>query len=115
MEDKVLELIGMVQKGSPELWRIALQQVAVQKIWLSIGLWIGVLFLIGTIVGLAATVVTYRRSRGLDKSEQGMGIGLILIMLGAVLVPLGAVAQSYLTATMNPEYKAIQILMELVK
>jgi len=116
MEDKVLELIKMVQNISPDIWRIANQQVVVDDLVVRIQLYImGVLF-----VALLALVIYmgYRiesPERGSDTEYEGWTIVIGVILLACLVVLLFCAIGAHLRYTLNPEFAAIQKLIGLLK
>ncbi len=103
--DEIARLLGVIEGVAPEVWRIALQQVAV-NVRVSF-VWIVVL---GGLVVAAACFSYGKFKEGIDTEE---GYGWALAALVASLFALAAGSGIYAMMA-NPEYAAIKILLKLV-
>jgi uncharacterized membrane protein len=110
MEQILIELIALVKGASPHLWEIAIKQVdALNAADEMISLWLlGIIVLGGVIVFVAA--------RHLNIYDSPGAYWAIYALVAICLVSIVLVNKySIMLRVANPEYYAIQYLVELVK
>ena len=114
MEDLLIEslqeLIEAVKFASPELWRIAMQQVQV-KIWRTI---LAIVVALLGVIGFSWASVKVWKMFGDDITAAPVLVfsWVFLIVSFVVVIRLLTDLIQY---TLNPEYTAIQVLLELVQ
>jgi len=112
MEDIVMRLIDLVEKTSPALWQIAMQQVKAQiaayTIW-------AVVFL-GIVLSFVGVFMWCRKlNREFDDEVYEAGeIGAIIVSVGCSLGFFSNIV-SIALRLMSPAYYAILVLTQLVK
>jgi len=108
MEKALLELIELAKTAAPELWRIALQQVDVERFS----------NLTATIIALIVfciSVVLFKLMLKLANDDVDLFMIVTFTGLASVLSFIFAVGNliNYVQKGMNPEFYAIKILMSL--
>ena len=124
MDEAIQKLIEVVEKTAPELWRIGIQQ-AVNK-----GIWEIVIFLVFLVVGVSAIFVlvgAYRAKIEIQKENSDLSYyqrkseenadGWIAVSTFFMVICFPAAIyflRSGVMLLMNPEYYAIDLLLDLV-
>ena len=113
-EELLRKLIEIVTNTAPELWRIANKQVVSNLIELT--MWC-LVTLGGTIASIKGSIWAFRKHRESNSYADMHDITGVLLVASAIgcgitfFALVGAIAKT----AVNPEYYAIQVLMNLVK
>lgn len=112
MEDIVMRLIDLVEKTSPTLWQIAMQQVKAQiaayTIW-------AVLFLSMILFFVWATIWCRKRYHETDDGAFEFGEACAIIAILGCSLGLFSNVVSIIVHLVNPAYYAILTLTQLIK
>ena len=118
MDTLISELIALVQQTAPELWRIAMRQVMTKVISDAVLLVVFALIVIGGLITIKK-VRAWRRSDDFDKYDEGDASEIILsiAIVGAISATIGFLVTAFILIgyVVNPEYYAIQVLLDLVQ
>ena len=105
MMDEIAILLGMIEDAAPEMWRIAMRQVAID-----INVCAAWIIVFG---GLA--IITACLSGGEFRKRKGdEGFGWAAASLLAAILTLGIAGELY-AMVVNPEYRAIELLSKIVR
>ncbi len=117
MDNLIQKLIELVEKTSPELWRIATKQVYASIIADTILSVIMLLLMVGLMVLIKKLKKGYDGADTYSDEEFPYVIGLIVSGIALIILPIIVVANIYIIAMKlaNPEFYAIEILLGLVK
>lgn len=114
MEDLLVELIDLMKQAAPGLWVIAMRQVAVRTVHL------GIVTALCTVMAALCGRWAYRlwvpcqESPGDEDCEGYVETFLSLFAVAFAIVAL-ACACVMIGHTMNPEYYAIRVLIQLIE
>ena len=113
MEELINELIALVKNTAPELWRIAKRQVtyqvAISAIW----------FVISLVITVGGFRLVAKGNKALEEDSYTddhilpYTIAGVLFTIAIIAFPISM--DMLLSRLINPEYYAIQVLMDLVK
>lgn len=114
------ELVGKVETLSPKLWEIARKEVFVDLFASCIGFFISILLLIGGITCFVILYKKYKRQQkeeGYEFSDEAFIFLLIGGFIGCIIGTVLFFTFGYEIAAIliNPEYRALEIIMRLVK
>ena len=112
MSKLIQQLVELVKQTAPELWRIAVLQVKANGV--TMGIW----SLISLGIGIPCLFVAIKEfKRPLENHiDDHMKAWLLLIFAGIMPIGIGLGLLTSVTQMMiNPEYYAIQVLIQLVK
>jgi len=111
-KDLLEELIDVVQQTAPELWRIANRQVygdiARNCLWI-------IVCIIVIYVGIRLLKHGYKLKEDDYSCDWEYAVMCGWIMLGVSPIVLVSLLDSVIGKLINPEYYAIQVLMNLIK
>ncbi len=108
-------VMSKLENVAPQVWAAALKQtqviMAIDQMWMSV--WI----IIGTLVLLLGVLSVWRMSlrNGWEDSGWGFVVVFSFVMLIISIVSWISLRTEYFAATMNPEWMAIQILVNQFK
>lgn len=106
------ELVDLVKSTAPELWRIAIQQVFVQ----AVGYGLGVVALLAFGLYFLWVAVQIKRSENYSQDEDAPSqYGLSLFASIALFSGLLILLYQVLGRLINPEFYAIELLINYVK
>jgi hypothetical protein len=118
MENLLQQLIDLVKSAAPALWEIALRQVQVRVV-------IDIIWLIGMLAAAVGLAIALRGGFRKYQSQEhniysdDFGLWMLLIFEGvAELVLLGitiSLITEIISYSMNPNYYAIQVLLNAAK
>lgn len=119
METLLQKLIDLVQQTAPELWRIALRQITVQQYQNLIGFILLLVFIVCAVL-MAVKLHKWRKiktdkSGRADTSVEDLGMTFISIAVLLALISEFYSLMYYIGTLINPEYYAIQVLLQMVK
>ena len=109
-QELIQKLMGYIETASPELWRIALQQVDV--IIFQSGFWM-VIFGLTSILGVVMIVFALREGDESELAEISFPSGFLLFLIGVVGLVYNLI--NFVSYRINPEYYAIEVIMNLAK
>jgi peptidoglycan/LPS O-acetylase OafA/YrhL len=108
MDEIIMKLIALVETTAPKLWEIALRQVGAENMRDQLLCWV-----LGIVVAILITALVFMWK---DDEDTWAG-GIIFCFFGAlglmVVIVLNIIAINMRLA--NPEYYAIQVLLNLAK
>lgn len=110
MDDAIVRLIELIEKASPQLWDIAMKQVSLTIMEYQIIRWVAVAFAAGC---FAFVVIAKRKARKDDEWAAPMWMGVLGTIIALVVIL--SYHWDILKITLNPEFYALQTLLELVK
>jgi len=115
------ELVGKVETLSPQLWRIARREVWVNLFSSCIWFFISILLLI---MGISCLIILYKKYKRDQNEEDNYEISeetfVALLFCGLIGCIVGMpmffnFAYEIGRILINPEYRALEIIMELIK
>ena len=117
MDELALELINIIKDVSSFLWSIALKQARVSIISSSIWLFVGLTLLVLYIVGIRFGWRNYKEA-SCDFEDWFGGVSYVLwcMFIGlATFLIIAFSSNELIQCLVNPEYKALTFLMDLIK